>query len=1292
MNVTSTCRSGNRVGLLAAACLVGLTWGGAARGQNTESRREYFTPGLVVETGARRGACDVLTFTRDGVHLLAVGDDKVVRVWRYTPGKGLEPADRPILRWRTWHESRGNIYALALSPDKEQRYVAIGGHGMSSRGSSVAVLDRLTGATRHAFTGSKNTDHGTIWSMAFAPSGKQVAYGAQDGSVWVWDLKDGEATEPRRLNWHYNIKNGKAEYPEFNYVRFVHYLDEDTLLSVAQNGQVLEWTVPPPGGKFRWRERFRFTLAAIHHVIISPDGRWLAAAPERGLPQVEMRSLPNGEARRLINFEDGHYPHRLAFDPTHNRLAVGVRVIALPQPGVNNFYKEIEGYVALCDLSVPNPRPVRGPPVTYNPEAIAIHPDGNHLAVAGGDDHEVTLWDLRTGKKVNEIRGPGTGLWAVALSPDARYLGLKDRRNRNPASPNDRGAGPWRVFDLQLRTWAKPKGAVKDEVVARDKTLPGKLAEFERLIGLLKGRLANSPRAEDRARVAVFEKALAKNAEAGAAARFEEMVRFLGAAKTSQAVGVAPLVRQAEPLARQARERLEAVELADLLKARPAPDHAAGWRILHSLEKGIAVENMPNLQNSDRQNAYYWFVRSPAGKYYVIPLHHDRDRLPRCYAFLPPRKGAPVRLAVGHLWGVSVFDLTSSGPVLRRILRGHEGEVMALDVVENKKRLVMVTVSRDQTVAAWSLEDWPSHPELGGHFILLNGQLLVNDVDGGSPAWEAGLTRGDEIVALGVMGSAGKEYVFNRIGPHPRFGDPVKNPRLKDPENALKVLQNPVPGRELYFGWKREGRKELIEQLTSVYQRPVWRFFPTHDGEWVLWRWRDYYYDTSTNGDFFIGWQRSYDDPLRTPDYYKAEQFRKQFHSPDRIKATLTNWKDSAKLVSFLDIEPPKVMVKVIRKTAEGVTVDLTAVPSRSGENHELERAQLWVNDYRYEDWPTRAALRPDPTTGAFGQSVFIPWEKLRSGVNKLTLQCYNRGGARGEARPAAVANPTARRKPDLYGVFIGVSDYRKSNPPQASLQSAKDASEMASVWAKAGKGLYQNIHIAPPLLDADVTSARILAQLEALKGKVKPDDRLVFHLGGHGTRVEELRDAFKLPEEQLRGLGTFLFCCADFDFKRLRETTVSFDRLYEELVGLPCHKILVLDACHAGDTRTGLENPKANPVRILTQDGVGPIILAACRPEQSAFEHPAVDFGKTFGVFSAAVRRTLQEAFAEADRNKNGTLEPGELFTEVVVQTQAVLGDLRDGGVLQERDQQTPVAFLPSLNENLRLVAPSAP
>src|SRR5215210_5526572 len=70
------------------------------------SRREYFTPGLVLDAEGRNAACDVLVFTRDGKHLLAAGDDKVVRNWALTP-EGLKPSLLPTLRWPIFREVLG---------------------------------------------------------------------------------------------------------------------------------------------------------------------------------------------------------------------------------------------------------------------------------------------------------------------------------------------------------------------------------------------------------------------------------------------------------------------------------------------------------------------------------------------------------------------------------------------------------------------------------------------------------------------------------------------------------------------------------------------------------------------------------------------------------------------------------------------------------------------------------------------------------------------------------------------------------------------------------------------------------------------------------------------------------------------------------------------------------------------------------------------------------------------------------------------------------------------------------
>ena len=117
--------------------------GGLAPAQQAE-RRDRTSPELVVESGGRMGTCDFLGFTGAGQHLLAAGDDKVVRVWEFAGGK-LDPKSMKVLRWPIWPEWRGHIHTMAISPDAEGRRVAIGGPGLRNSIPSVAVLDRISG-------------------------------------------------------------------------------------------------------------------------------------------------------------------------------------------------------------------------------------------------------------------------------------------------------------------------------------------------------------------------------------------------------------------------------------------------------------------------------------------------------------------------------------------------------------------------------------------------------------------------------------------------------------------------------------------------------------------------------------------------------------------------------------------------------------------------------------------------------------------------------------------------------------------------------------------------------------------------------------------------------------------------------------------------------------------------------------------------------------------------------------------------------------------------------------------
>jgi WD40 repeat protein len=1153
--------------LTACACLL---LAAPAPAQDNRSRREIATPGLVVETGARIGACDVVRFTADGKYLLAAGDDKVVRNWKLGPG-GLEKSDLPILRWSSYRETRGNIYALDLSPEKGQPYVAVAGMSVYSAGFGVAVLDRRTGAVKFGLKpGDRDQLHvGSIWSVAFSPSGAQLAFGTDRGDVWLWHFRQKGPVAPRLLGHHAR----RAGQPgPFNLVKLVAFLDEERLVSAAESGEVRRWAVPAATGEVSSAVLVPAGGPRQARLALSPDHKLLAVAYEKNL--VGVLSLAGGTSRE-IQLPAGppvQYPHSLAFDADGQRLAVGVRLV----DPTADFFREVGDRVLLYDLRQAELRPTEGPTPTFHAEAMAFHPtDGNLLAVAGGVNHEVTLWDLRTGAKRGEVVSPGSCLWGVALSPDlkGRYLAFQTRRDPEPQSPNRRGRGPWKYFDLQRRVWVADK---------------------------------------------------------------------------------APFVP---------RGGLESV---------------GGWKV-HTRDPAAPP---------DRVRADTWFVEGP-GSGGPIPLPWDRrNDLPRCYTLLPPVKGKPVRLAVGHYWGVSIFELSGKSVRRSRLLFGHDGEVMALAVSADGKKLV--SVGRDQTVAGWSLEDWPYNPTLGAEFFPRQGKVVVGRVATGSPAWEAGLSPGDQIVLLAVSGT---KVVFSRA--------PKIAPTAGDAETAAEALQQPEPNEQLYFAWQREGLKGLIQQFTSVIDRPLWRFFPTKQGEWVLWRWRDYYYDTSTKGDFDIGWQRSYDIG-RTPDFYRAEQFRKQFLRPDKVQDTLTYWTGDQGETHFTQIEPPEVRLTVGGKPPAGeiaaagdVEVTLTAGPhgrldskEPAGvvlDNQKPVRVLLWVNDYQLATW------QPGPDdldkNGVFRQTVKVPRGRLRVGLNLLTAQCYNKGDLRSEGPPVRVR--FERRVPErsLYGLFVGVGDYQRSRPRQVSLRSAQDVEVLKKAWAtQAGKGkLYEKARLEV-LVNAQVTPAAVLTSLGGLEDQVGPDDLLVVQLGGHGVALADLKKA-KVPAKRLRGLDSFLFCCGDFNLQRLDGTTIGFSKIYETLVKLPCHKLVLLDTCRSGKAKDLLAAAPSDPIRALTRDGIGPVILAACGPRESAQEEDTIDGGQAYGLFAVALRRTLEEPryFARADKNGDHVLEAGELAGAVRDQVRGLVRRFREEGVAGIEDQN-PTPFLPDLESGLAL------
>jgi WD40 repeat protein len=1081
-------------------------WTCAAETRAQTGRRSYFDPGLVVEpvTGGRLGACDALMFTPDGKFLLAAGDDKVVRVWEVS-SRGLSLPRQPLtsaLRWSTYREQRGAIYALALSPERSSRLAVVGGYGL--RQGALAVLERSTGQVKYAYKGRTGNEHVT-WSLAFAPSGRSVVAGKEDGSVWLWDLG---SREPRLLGRHPG-RNAT------NRVRLVSFLSATEVLSVAEDGLALRWDVTRRGVSTRLAA---FQVGRIFRAKLSPDKKWLAAAGQQRGHNLEIRRL-GGEEVKTITLPRLDLPHSLAFDPKGTRLAVGIRTV----PEKAAFFKETGDRVGIYDLTADPPRPSPGPRPTFHAEALAFHPDGQRLAMAGGDDHEVTLWDLRRlARPVGEIRSPGSGLWSVGLSPDGRYLGYRTQRERDPSSPNRRGKGAWsRVFDLHKRVW----------VPAQD------------------------------------------------------------------------------------------------FRPTPPLETCDGWSVEPS------------------KDAYVWNVRGPGGQFFALPLDRTRDGLPRCYTFLRPQGGHGVRLVVGHYWGASIFELGRGKPLAAaRMLIGHQGEVTSL--ATTPKQDVLVTASRDQTIAAWSLADWPGQAELGARFSVRLGELRVEEVAAGSPAWEAGLAKGDDIT---LFAYAARE---------------VKG----GPEKWLEKLRRPVPGLECYFRVKRPGPApaKTFDTLTTVRQRPLWRFFPTRQGEWVLWRWRDYYYASSAQGDANIGWQLSKDIDF-TPLFATAAEYRGHFHNPTKVAEAIRNMRFPPERVNLGDLQPPEVKMEVDRRevTDSDLAVTLTVRPRGQLDFHQAERLALWIGDHRF--WPPPGWRSKK---GEFQQKVTIPKGRLRNGTNQLTFLCFSGAGTSSRVQQT-VTRIGPRRKGKLFVVLVGIIDFTKARPlprntssPFANLPGVGiDLVRLRDAWENQKGRVYGDV-VIEELKDQAVTPAAVRAVLRKVARQAGPEDLLVLCLNGHGySQGIESDDPGKFRK------GTFTFVGPAFDIRRPKETGVTSEQLYEDLSAAPCRKLVLLNACYAGNV-----DRAANPLWGLAPDGVGPAVLSA-----SDFNQEAWTTESEGGLFPQAVAEALDEKFAVADRSGDGVLDTLELAQYVCRRVPVLLAELKkqeDFPAKRRKDMQTPVFF----------------
>ena len=283
---------------------------------------------------------------------------------------------------RVDHPSGGGPRSVIVSPDGSRmasENTADGWHGF-------IVFDAESGKRTLSCKGPGTEP----WSWTFSPDGKLFSSGFEDGTASIWDAASGSLLATCR--GHANKVLGVSFSP-----------DGMRLVSTSSDGTVRQWAVATGREVEPPYDRHSGDVTAA---VFSPDGRWVASAGNDRTVRVWQATgrqdvaVLHGHTGPVAVVEFAPDGHRLASVSHRTRL---VPVVA-------------DDTIRVWEVDPRATLPVlRGHRSYVYP--VAYSPDGRWIA-SGDWDNRLRLWDARTGEAC-AILDNGDFVKTLAFSPDS---------------------------------------------------------------------------------------------------------------------------------------------------------------------------------------------------------------------------------------------------------------------------------------------------------------------------------------------------------------------------------------------------------------------------------------------------------------------------------------------------------------------------------------------------------------------------------------------------------------------------------------------------------------------------------------------------------------------------------------------------------------------------------------------------------------------------------------------------------------------------------------------------------
>lgn len=339
---------------------------------------------LMIDSGGHTALVRAMLFTKDGSRIVSGADDKIVRVWDWRAGK----TERQIFVPAAAGEF-GKVYALALSPDEKWLAVASEARPYCTDDDCIVLrlYDFASGKVARVF---RDAERNMIMALDFAPDGRRILAGGQDGSVLLWEVEDDRP--PQKFGGHRGDVYSVRFLPDGK--RIATCSDDMTArIWNVETGATLQTFEAGPGTDLR--------------MAVSPRGDRIAAGASTG--RIAVWNVETGERIRDIG-PMANVIGALAFDPSGDFLVVAT-VKRSATDEAPTLWRVADG------TKVRDYRGQLGDTINV----ARLSPDGAVMATAGADG-AVHVWDWRTGQGVRVLEGVGRRVWAVHLDDGGAEL------------------------------------------------------------------------------------------------------------------------------------------------------------------------------------------------------------------------------------------------------------------------------------------------------------------------------------------------------------------------------------------------------------------------------------------------------------------------------------------------------------------------------------------------------------------------------------------------------------------------------------------------------------------------------------------------------------------------------------------------------------------------------------------------------------------------------------------------------------------------------------------------------